>query len=157
MESTIRMQDPIKIEISQENRDRILNTARHAELTLNVLNQVPVGAMASMYVGTAETIDPADPDSYEYQRSVVLHSKQFVEEHLGDPQYPEINSLGEQIISLSLSEAEVDVFAQPSVYLLWTFSFENSNGVVTVTANTGDFIRIKSMIKAGLHISEGGF
>lgn len=156
-ESTIRLQDPIHIEISQENRDRILNTARHAELTLNVLNMVPVGAMATMYVGTTEAIDPADPESYEYQRSVVLHSKQFVEDHTGDPAYPEINSLGEQIINVSLSEAEVDVFAQPNVYLLWTFSFEASNEVVTVTANTGDFIRIKSMMKAGLHVSEGGF
>ena len=88
---------------------------------------------------------------------MVLHSKQFVEDHTGDPAYPEINSLGEQIINVSLSEAEVDVFAQPNVYLLWTFSFEASNEVVTVTANTGDFIRIKSMMKAGLHVSEGGF
>jgi hypothetical protein len=156
-ESTIRLQDPIQIEISQENRDRILNNALGAELTLNVLNTVPVGATATVYIGNTEAIDPADPDSYAYQRPVTLHSKQFVEAHIGDPAYPEINSLGEQIITVTLSEAEVDVFAAPLVYLLWTFSFEDSDGVVTVTANTGDFIRIKSMIKAGLHISEGGF
>lgn len=150
LESTIRLQDPIQINISEENRTRILNNARDAALSVLVKNRVPVGATANMYVGGSAEIDPANPDTWHFHRSVTLHSSQYVEQHPNDP---DINALGEQMISLALSEAEVDIFANPSVYLLWTFSFENSNGVVQITASPADYIQIRSMITAGLHIS----
>lgn len=150
LESTIRLQDPIQINISEENRTRILNNARDAALSVLVKNRLPIGARADMYVGNTAEIDPADPATYLFTRSVTLHSRQWVEQHPGDP---DINANGEQMLTLELSEAEVNVFANPSVFLLWTFSFENSGGVVQITASPADYIQIKSMVRAGLHIS----
>jgi len=70
------------------------------------------------------------------------------------PDDPSVNSDGEQLINIELSEGEVDLFANPNVFLLWTFSFEPSNGVISITASPADYISVKSMIRVGLHIAE---
>lgn len=150
-ESTIKLQDPVRIDISAENRQRILNNALGAELQLLVKNKLPIGVTANLYFGNTDTIDPDDPLTWILSRSASLHSKQWVEAH---PDSPDVNANGEQLIDLILSEAEVDIFAHPNVFLLWTFSFEASNGVVSVTASPADYIQVKSMIKVGLRIQE---
>jgi len=149
--STIRLQDPVRIDISEENRTRILNNALGAELQLLVKNRVPVGVTADLYFGTTDSIDPDSSSTYLLHRSVTLHSEQWV---AANPNAPDINANGEQLIDINLSEAEVDIFANPNVFLLWTFSFEPSGGVITVTASPSDYIQIKSMIRVGLHFSE---
>lgn len=150
-ESTIKLQDPVRIDISEDNRRRIQDNALGAELQLLIKNMLPIGVTANLYFGNTDTIDPENPATWILQRTAALHSKQWVEAHPNDPS---VNANGEQLIDINLSEAEVDIFANPNVFLLWTFSFEASNGVVSVTASPADYIQVKSMIKVGLRIQE---
>jgi hypothetical protein len=143
---TIRMTDPVQINITEENRNRIQKNALGADLTLSLVNMIPVGATASIYVATNDTIDTADPATYEFVKSVTVHSSEYVG--------PDVNELGEQTIQLSLNKTELDVFTNPSVYMLWTFSFEASNGVVSVSASPASYIHVRSMIAAQIHIEE---
>jgi len=149
--STIRLQDPVRINISEDNRRRIQNNALGAELSLKIKNQLPIGVTADLYFGDTDSIDPDSLTSYQLHRTVPLRSKQWVQAH---PDDPSVNSEGEQLVSIELSEAEVDLFANPDVFLLWTFSFEPSNGVISINASPADYISVKSMIRVGLHIAE---
>lgn len=149
--STIRLQDPVRINISEDNRIRIRDNALGAELSLKIKNQLPIGVTADLYFGDTDSIDPDSLTSYQLHRVVPLRSKQWVQAH---PDDPSVNSDGEQLINIELSEGEVDLFANPNVFLLWTFNFEPSNGVISITASPADYISVKSMIRVGLHIAE---
>ncbi|MDP2174037.1 MAG: hypothetical protein Q8J62_09720 [Candidatus Cloacimonadaceae bacterium] len=139
-ESTIQLQDPTLINITAENRRQIQNNALAAELTLHILNKLPIGATATLYIGDSDQIDPAVPGTYAFSRGMNLQSSNL--------------SPGEQITTLSLNKAELDVFAQPTVFMLWTFSFAAHGTPITITASPADYIQVKSMIRVGLRITE---
>ncbi|MDZ4182609.1 MAG: hypothetical protein U1B83_07025, partial [Candidatus Cloacimonadaceae bacterium] len=127
-ENTIKLQDPIQINITEENRRRIQNNALGIQLTLHVLNKLPIGATATLYIGNTDLIDPANSASYAFSRAMTLQSSTLAP--------------AEQIITISLNKAELDVFAQPTAFMLWTFSFAATGTPVTITASPADFIQI---------------
>ena len=135
-----------EVEISEESSDLITDSVLEAELTLEVVNRIPLGAAATVYIGTTPEIDPAQTASYAFSRTITLHSSQYTG--------PDVNQDGEQEIQLALSEAEIGVFDNPMLYLLWTFTFEPSNGPVTITASPADYIQVKGMLRAKLHVEE---
>jgi len=140
-DSMIRMKEPIEVDISSQNRNRIRDNALSAFLELKVLNMLPIGATATLYVAVSDTIDIADSLTYEFSRSFTVNSNTL--------------SPDEQTLELSLSKTELDVFTNPKVYLLWTFSFESSQGeVITITASPADYIQVKSMMTARIRIRE---
>ncbi len=141
-DTQISVQNPTMVEISEENRRRIRTNARTFDLSLLIKNNIPIGVEASVYIGTQEEIDINVPESYSFYKTVNVHSRQYVEEH---PEAEDINSLGEQLVNISLTEEEVTVFTHPAVYLMWAFRFEPSNGLVTITTTLCDYIQIRSM------------
>jgi hypothetical protein len=83
---------------------------------------------------------------------VTLHSKQWVE---NNPNDPSVNSNGEQLISFKLTQDEMNIFSKPTIYLNLVFNMEGSNGQqVSIKGTTADHVRVKSMIKAKLHVTE---
>ncbi len=141
---TFQLSEVTQVELSQENQDLIADNVLAASLTTQVVNRIPIGAMATVYVANTPDIDPANPATYSLSRTVTLHSSEYTG--------PDVNQDGEQLISLALSETELDVFAHPFVFLLWTFSFEPSNGPVTVYASPADYIQVKSMLTVRMHV-----
>lgn len=145
-EHVFTMQTPSQISISTDMQSQILNRVLAAALTVEAVNHIPVGATAILYVGTSQTIDPANPTTYSFLKQVTLHSSQYVG--------PEVNANGEQIIHLDLSESELAIFANPKVYVLAAISLEPSIGGVVIHASPSDYIQIKGMLTAKLHVSE---
>lgn len=139
---TITVEEAVKINISQENRDYISNDMLEAGLDMHVWNKIPVGGWVRAYFGNAPEIDPADPDSYIFSKELELHS---AETHPGWQQLP----------GLSLSRSELELFTQENIYLKWEFSFEESQSQVEVYAGSGDFIAVRSMLYGKLRINSG--
>ena len=130
----------MKIEISEENRETIRKNIITASFQLDVLNQLPVGAHATMYFGTNSHLLPSDPSTWVFSR----------EAHIVARTEPNV----EQMIPLSLSHDEIMLFANETVYLKMTFLFDASDGPVTLTASPSDYIQIRSMINVQTHIEE---
>ncbi|HNX38016.1 MAG TPA: hypothetical protein PKI15_06620 [Candidatus Cloacimonadota bacterium] len=138
---TFLLNDPIELEISQENRDRITQYGVDASLALQVLNMLPIGANATVYVGSSPDIAPADTTSYVIKR----------EYHI----LPIGQAPGFQNVSLSLNEEELQVFSSPMVYVQMEFSFDSGGAPVTITASLSDYVQIRGMLSAKVHIEEG--
>ncbi len=140
------MPSPTQISVSAETQNQILNRVLAAALTVEATNHIPVGATATLYIGNSELIDPANPASYSFSKQVTLHSSEYVG--------PDVNADGEQMIHLALTADELAVFAQPTVYVLASLSLEPSVGSVIIHASPADFIQIRGMLTAKLHVSE---
>ena len=82
---------------------------------------------------------------------MTLHSFQWVE---NNPNHPSVNSNGEQLISLSLSQEEMEVFTNPTLYLNLVFTMESTDQPITIKGSPADYVRVKSMIIADLHVTE---
>ena len=137
---TFLLNEPQKLEISEDNRERIRKNAISAELDLLVRNMLPVGASATVYVDTDSIFAMADSTSYAFKRQVSLGS---VSENPGF-----------QEVQLSLNAEEMQIFTNPTLFFQLAFSF-NSNGLpVTITASPSDYVQVKGMLKARVHIEE---
>ncbi len=132
--------ETIDLEISDENRNRIRENALQADLAVTVINTLPVGVRAELYVGSSPDIDVDNPDSYSFSKIFRVISGDIVP--------------GTQNIDLSLTKAQIDAFDNPMVYLQWTFNFEASDEPVTITASLADYIHIQSMLTARIHVQE---
>lgn len=146
--SEIKMQDPIKIEISEDNRNFIRNNARYANLDLRINNRLPIGFKAGVYIGKDKDISPDNPSSWLMHKEIALHSKQWADEHLPS------SAEGYQEFSILMDETEIQFFDNPELFLLWSFSFDESSEVVSITASPADYIQIISMIPLGFRIKE---
>ncbi|MCB5285410.1 MAG: hypothetical protein LHW45_07470 [Candidatus Cloacimonetes bacterium] len=145
-EYVFTMPTPTQISVSAETQSQILNRLLAANLTVEATNHIPVGATATLYVGNSELIDPADPASYSFAKQVTLHSSEY--------EGPEVNADGEQLINLALSSDELEVFGHPEVYVLASLSLEPSVGSVVIHASPADYIQIRGMLTAKVHVSE---
>ncbi|MBW6514630.1 MAG: hypothetical protein K0B87_07730 [Candidatus Syntrophosphaera sp.] len=143
-EHTFEDSEPTAVEMSPEIRDLIRNTVASSYLAFEVVNTVPVGGRATFYISRNNQIDTNDPATFAISRTITLHSSQYTG--------PEVAADGVQTIRLELSEAELQSFDSPKVYLLWTFSFEATDGVVTITASPADYVQVRSMLSANLLI-----
>ncbi len=141
------MINPTEINISVDTQSQILNQVLGAALTLKVVNRIPVGASATLYIGTTDQIDPANPATYSFFKQTTLHSSQYVG--------PDVDANGEQTLHLELTESELAVFANPKVFVLASISLEPSIGSVIIHASPSDYIQIRGMLTAKLHVSEG--
>ncbi len=127
------------LDISEENRNRILNNALAADLTIELLNMLPMGASAKVYFAGNDSIDVHDPSTYSFSKNASVLAA--------------TNPNPWQAISLSLTKEELDVFAQPNVYYTWSFSFQELDDV-TIYARTSDYIHIRSMVKARIKVED---
>lgn len=147
-DSIIRMQDPVKVEISEDNRDMIRDNVLSADLAVQLMNKVPLGGEATLYVGTSENIDPAIPGSYSFTKSFTLLSSLVPG---GDAWQPNAYNPNLQI---TLSDEELDVFTNPEVYLLFTFHFAPSDGVVEISAGPESYVEVRAMLNGMVRIEE---
>lgn len=137
----ITINSPTKISISKENRQRISQNVLEAALSLQVLNTIPIGATAYAYFADHDSINVQDPTTYSFVKQMSLDSAQT------NPDWQELESL-------SLNQAELDIFSAPDVYLKWVFHFEESTGLVEVHAGPDDFIWLKGQILAKLRVED---
>lgn len=149
--SYLKLQDPIELQIDEDNRNLIQNNILNADLGFLLLNQLPIGCQMQMLFSTKDELDHQDPSSYLLKKEVFVHSKQWVESH---PDAPNVNALGEQILNLNLNQEEMKIFSHPKLYLSLIFSFEESGEPITITASAADYIKVKSMMQLNVHISE---
>lgn len=140
------MSKPNLIEIEADTQAQIRDRVLAAALTLGVTNHIPVGAGLTLYLGPSEEIDPSDPATFSFSKQVTVHSSEY--------EGPAVDEFGEQIISLALNREELELFTQPSVYVLVSVNFLPSNGPVIIHASPADFIQIRGMLTAKLHVSE---
>ncbi len=139
--SRIIVKDEVEIEISKENQDRIRRNAIFAALAIEFKNNLPFGALAELYFGVEPEIDVDDPATYAFSRSVEFHSVEVDE--------------GQISVDMELTKNELDVFANPKVYMRWAFTFDDTITPIYITASPLDYIQIRSMMNAKLHIEEG--
>ncbi|MDD4309251.1 MAG: hypothetical protein PHO32_02630 [Candidatus Cloacimonetes bacterium] len=129
-----------KIEISEENRNRIRDNAISAELTMMVQNKLPVGAWAQTYFSQTPDIDINDPATYDYVKLVQISSYE--------------TNPGFQEVKLSLSNEEMQLFTNPLSYMRWAFSFDESEHPITIYATYQDFIHLKGMLQAKILVED---
>jgi len=137
----IVIRDEQEITIPEDNRNQIRDNALSASINILIKNTLPVGAAVELYFGDSPNIDVDNPDTYDFLKTAHIHSV--------------ATEAGWQPLDITLSKPELDVFAQPSVYLRWAFTFESSNGQpVTIYARTTDYIHVKGMMLANILIEE---
>lgn len=136
----IIVRQELELEISPENRKRITNNGLAAELSMEFVNRIPIGALAELYISPSPNIDVDNPNTYTLKKSASLVSSTLQE--------------GIQLVELNLNKAELNVFANPNVYMRWAFIFDASDGPVTITATPIDYIHVRSMMKVDVHIQE---
>lgn len=139
---TFLLDEPIDLEISQENQDRIRQNGLSSDLALQIKNMLPIGASATVYIGTTPNVSPSDSTSYAIKRSVTI--------------LPIGQAPGFQNVNLSLNEEELQVFANPMIYIQMEFSLDSGGAPVTITAAMSDYVQIRGMLKAKVHITEEG-
>lgn len=139
-EHEIVIKEEEKLSISEDNRQLIRDNALGAELRLQVLNTLPVGAWANAYFSDSPDVDITNPDTYDFIKHATIHSSEI------NPDW--------QILEFSLSKEQLDVFTQPDLYIRWSFSFEETGHPVTIYATTGDYIHIKGMMIANILVEE---
>ena len=140
------MDEPSKVEMPKDVRDQIGDRVTYAAMLMKVKNQLPIGATATIYVGTDTNIDPSNPQSYQFYKQFAIRSSEYIG--------TDVNSEGEQLINLTLEQEELKVFQNPEVYLLPSFSFEATDGPVTIYASPADYIHMKGMLTVRIHIEE---
>jgi hypothetical protein len=139
-EHTITVEEAVKINISQDNRDYISNDLLEAGLEMQALNRIPIGGWARAYFGDTPDIDTTDPETYLFSKQLELHSS---ETH---PDWQDLERL-------TLSRSELELFTQAEIYLKWEFSFEESQSLVEVYAGSGDYIAVRSMLHGKVRIN----
>lgn len=130
------------INIPEENRERIRKNAVWANLQLQVQNMLPIGARARLYISTIPTTVSDEG---------VIGFNGFMEQM--NLQSSEVNP-GWQNLNLSIDEEEMQILTAPTIYLRWVFSFEESNGPVTIYAGSADYIHVKGMMIAKLIVED---
>jgi len=140
-EYPIEMQNAIKIDISEDNREYITKNLMDAGLEMQVKNTIPIGGQAFAYLGSTADIDPSNPDTYAFVKSAAIP--------IGSHNAPWV-----QLPDISLNRNQLLFFADSEVYLKWVFSFMESNGEVVITATTSDFIALKGSITAKIRVEE---
>jgi len=144
-EHVFTMQRPSEVTVSAETQNQIQNRLLNAALTLEVVNRIPLGATATLYVGNTEQIDPTDPGSYCFSKQLTLQPSGYVG--------PDVDANGAQIIQLTLNETELQVFGNPRVYVLASMSLQESLVPVTIYASPADYIQIRGMLTAKVKVS----
>lgn len=148
----LKLKHPIELSIDKDNRRMFENNIGEADLQFLVLNNLPLGCEMQMIFSEQRDVDHLDSSTYLMKKVVTLHSKQWVE---NNPNDPSVNSDGEQLISFKLTQDEMNIFSKPTIYLNLVFNMEGSNGQqVSIKGTTADHVRVKSMIKAKLHVTE---
>ena len=151
LDSYLKLKEPIELTIDKDNRKLFENHVENADLQFLVLNKLPLGCDLQMLFSTQPVVDHTDPSTYLLKKEVTLHSFQWVE---NNPNHPSVNSNGEQLISLSLSQEEMEVFTNPTLYLNLVFTMESTDQPITIKGSPADYVRVKSMIIADLHVTE---
>ena len=141
-EQPILMKEAQQINISADNRDKIAGNMQSVSLDMEVMNKIPIGLYARAYFGHSAQIDPQNPDSYGFYKEIHIESAET------DPDWQEISGL-------ALNKAELDLFTAETLFMIWEFTFEESGDWVNITAGTGDYIALKSMLLGMLRIDEG--
>ena len=137
---TFLLNEPLELEISAENRDRIQKNGISADLALQIRNMLPIGASATIYVDRDSLFAPDDSTSYAFKRAVSIKSVS--------------EAPGFQNVSFSLSETELQVFAHPKLYFQLAFSFKSNGLPVTITAAPSDYVQVRGKLRARVHIEE---
>lgn len=151
-DSFLKLKEPIELTVDKDNRRLFDNHVDYADLQFLVLNKLPLGCDLQMIFSTQPEVDHTDPSTYLMKKEVTLHSFHWVE---NNPNHPSVNSNGEQLLSLSLSREEVSIFSNPKLYLNLVFTMESTGGQpITIKGSPADYVRVKSMIRAVLHVSE---
>ena len=151
-DSFLKLKEPVELTVDKDNRRLFDNHVDYADLQFLVLNKLPLGCDLQMIFSTQPEVDHTDPSTYLMKKEVTLHSFHWVE---NNPNHPSVNSNGEQLLSLSLSREEVSIFSNPKLYLNLVFTMESTGGQpITIKGSPADYVRVKSMIRAVLHVSE---
>jgi len=138
----IIIRDPIEMKIAKVNRDQIREHAISAMLDMQVINKLPLGAQAILYIGIDSEIDPDDSTTYAFTKSIHLTSGAI------NPDYQIINDL-------ALSQEELQIFTNEIVYMRWAFEFDESITPVTFTASPADYVEMKSLLRARIRTGGG--
>lgn len=136
--------EPVEVEISEDNQSAVENILHEALLALEVVNRVPVGGRANVYVSTNADIDTTDPGSYDFSREFRLYSSEYSGENVG----PE----GQQHIFLSLDSEELEIFTNPTVYMHLTFGLDPTDEAITIHASPEDYIQVKALLSGNFEI-----
>ncbi|MCB5260382.1 MAG: hypothetical protein LHW48_07940 [Candidatus Cloacimonetes bacterium] len=140
-ESPVMVEDAIKINISEDNKEYISEDLQSASLEFKVWNKIPVGGKVKAYFSVDEEIDPEDSLSYAFYKEIEVASAQSAPDWQND------------LEPLVLSKQELDFFSGEQIYLKWEFIFEASQGLVEITASSADFMAIKSTLRGKLRIN----
>lgn len=138
----ITIGEPVRIEISEDNQEIFTERVIEAEMTFHIMNRLPLGGSAKVFLSVSEDIDPEDSNTYDFEKSVTLLSHQA--------------SDGEQQdITLKLDKEELRIFSNKEVFLKWKFSFEGTGGeAITIHAGDMDYIELRCMVSAKVLIGE---
>ncbi|HNX01268.1 MAG TPA: hypothetical protein PLE74_02480 [Candidatus Cloacimonadota bacterium] len=124
------------LEINSDNRDKIRKNLNDASLIMKIKNQLPVGMEAQIYFSS-------NPD--------VLHHPQLMRS-------ANVLSGGYdsafQEIPLALSHDDLLVFDVPKIYYKIKVNIHATNGPVSITASSSDYIEFIGRIKMNVKVEE---
>ncbi len=138
----IIVQEVNELKISQENQNRIRNNALSAGLNVKMVNKFPFGATAQLYFGTDPNLDVDLSSTYSFKKVVSF-----------DAYNPNLSD-HDQEFELDLNTDELLVFANPKAYMRWAFTFDATDGDISITASPADYIHLQTMIRAKILIAE---
>lgn len=142
---TITTRDTIDIEVSKENRDTIRKNVLSAEMIINIFNQLPIGTETTLYFGTSPDIVPEDTNSYAFTKTTHILAK---------PANSDLDIPTQAPVYLGLTHEELQLFTNPTVYMKLAFTFDASDGPVTITASPTDYIQLQISIGVETHVEE---
>lgn len=143
-DTPITINESLHLEISEDNQDIFNKRVSDSKMDFEIINRLPIGGRVEAYFSTIDEIDPDDPATFDFAKSVVIKSSLLT--NGGEPQF----------IPLELEEGELRLFSNPEVFLKWRFAFEDSQGqAITIQAGDMDFIELRSMVSAKIMIGEG--
>ncbi len=132
--------DAVKIGISEDNREIIRKNINSASLSLEVVNRLPVGAQVTLYFGLDSEMDVQDEATWVFQKTG----------HIA----PAHGQAEISLVQLELTPPEKEMFTNPEVFMLMEFAFDATNGPVTITASTADYIQVRGMVTVQAHVEE---
>ncbi len=123
------------IEISSDNQDMIDERVNEASLNLTVTNSFPIGGILDVYLASqpleadAESLELAELKFTDYDISVTNE---------------------DQLYDITLSQEDLDIFLNDTIYMRTKVRFHNSNEVVTILPN--DNLIVKGKLNLSVRI-----
>ena len=141
-------------EITEQNQDYIDKYLISAELNLELLNRLPVGAAIDIYMSTEnDSTIIFHPEDHPYIPSLYFTDAQDTI-RVNSADNSDINNPPvSQMINLKLTETDMEFFQNDSIYTALKYHIDSTNDQ-TIYVKPSDFVTVKGELKIKAHLEQ---